>query len=281
MMRILKIFIVLSFALTLHSCVSYYETMMKSNDVDLKYKAAFQYFEKGKFKKAAEVFESLTLVTQGTPQEDTVNYYTGLSNYKFGDYVTAESNFAKFIEVFPRSPFSVEAQYLRIKCLYEGTFRYELDQTPTRKAMMIISEFMYDNPASDFYPVCQSMMKEFMERLDRKSFESAKLYYVMEDYKAAHYALKNVLKENAENQYRENVLYYTTMSSYKYALNSIKERQKDRYLTFIDDYYNFISEYPESSKKQELDGLFAKVQEYMNKHKTVTETTPAQNNVQE
>ncbi|MEF9932020.1 MAG: outer membrane protein assembly factor BamD, partial [Bacteroidales bacterium] len=71
MKHILKIGIILLVALTQFSCVNYYETLMKSNDVDLKYKAAFAYFEKGKFKKAAEVFENLTLATRGTPQEDT------------------------------------------------------------------------------------------------------------------------------------------------------------------------------------------------------------------
>lgn len=274
-MRFLKIFIVAVIALSQFSCKNYYETLMKSNDFDLKYKAAFQYFEKNKFKKASEIFESLKLISQGTPQEDTVNYYMALSNYKFGDYVTAESNFATFIDVFPRSPFAEEAQYLRIKCLYESTYRYELDQTPTRKAMTIISEFMYENPGSEFYPECQAMMKEFMERLDRKSYESAKLYYTMEDYKAAHYALKNVLKENADNQYREDVLYYAALSSYKYAFNSVKNKQRERYLTFIDDYYNFISEYPESPKKKELDGLFTKAQEQIGKRKNATETTAA------
>lgn len=280
MMRFLKILIVLTVASMTFACTGYYDTLMRSNDFDLKYKAAFKYFDKKKFKKAAEIFESLKLISQGTPQEDTVNYYMALSNYNFGDYVTAESNFATFIDVYPRSPFTEEGEYLRIKCLYEATYRFELDQTPTRKAMTIITEFMYDNPGSKFYPECQAMMKEFMERLDRKSFESAKLYYVMEDYKAAHYAFKTVLKENSENQYREDILYYTALSSYKYALNSIRNKQKDRYLTFIDDYYNFISEYPESEKKKELDGLFTKSQEYLGKHKNTTETAAAPQNVE-
>ncbi len=275
MMRFLKISVVLTVAFLQFSCTSYYDTLLKSDDVDLKYKAAFKYFDKGKYKKAADLFENLKLVTQGTPQEDTVNYYLALSNYRYGDYINAEPNFASFITVFPRSPFAEEAQFYRIKCLYESTYRYELDQMPTKKAMTIIGEFMYDNPGSSFYPECQAMMKEFMERLDRKSFESAKLYYTMEDYKAAHYALKNVLKENADNQYREDVLYYTALSSYKYAFNSVKYKQKDRYLTFIDDYYNFISEYPESQKKKELDGLFSKAQGYLGKNKKATESDTA------
>ena len=251
----------------LFSCATYYEQVLKSNDVDVKYKAAFMYFNEGKFGKAQEVFESLKLVTQGTPQEDTVNFYLGLSNYEYGDYVTAEANFANFIDVYPRSPFAEKAEYLRIECLYDASYRYELDQTPTYKAMQIIGEFMYDNPNSEYYAACEAMMLDFRERLDKKSFESAKLYYVMEDYKASRYALRNVLKENADNQYREDVLYYIALSSYKYAFNSITSKQKARYLDFVDDYYNFVSEYQESNYKKELDGLFEKSQNYLEKNK--------------
>ena len=115
---------------------------------------------------------------------------------------------------------------------------------------------MYEHPASQYYDDCKAMIDEFKERLDKKSFESAKLYYTIEDYQAAHYALKNVLKDNADNIYREDVLYYTALASYKYALNSVTGKQKERYLTFIDDYYNFIGEYPESSRRPELDNYY-------------------------
>ena len=259
-MQLRRILAVVLLALVQVSCSSKYEKVMKSQDVDYKYKAAFEYFNQGKFKKAADVFDHLNLLVQGLPQEDTVSFYHGLSNFKYGDYETAEAALAKFIDVYPRSVFSVEAKYLRIKCLFDETLRYELDQTPTRKAMKVISEFMYENPESEYYPVCKDMMDELMERLERKSLESAKIYYTMEDYQAARYALKNVLKENADNRYREDVLYYTALASYKYALNSIKEKQKERYLDFIDDYYNFISEYPDSKHKKELDELYAKVE---------------------
>ena len=82
----------------------------------------------------------------------------------------------------------------------------------------------------------------------------------MEDYKAARVKLRNVLKANSDNVYREDILYYTAMSSYHYARLSVQSKQKERYLTFIDDYLNFAGEYPESKYKSELDGLYRKVQ---------------------
>ena len=126
--------------------------------------------------------------------------------------------------------------------------------------------FKVENPDSKLIPEVDVMLDELNDRLELKAYKGAHLYYHMEDYLAAHYALKNVLKENAENRYREDILYYTAMSAYKYANMSVASKQRERYLTFVDDYFNIISEYPETHYRKELDGLYAKAQEYLNKH---------------
>ena len=112
------------------------------------------------------------------------------------------------------------------------------------------------------------MLVDLQDRVDRKSFESAKLYYTIMDYKAATYALKNVLKENADNSYREDVMYYIVAANYHYAMNSVKERQRERFLTLVDEYYNFISEFPESRYRKELDDMFNQSQPYIKKAET-------------
>ncbi len=247
-----------AFAL-LPSCKSQYDIVLESSDVDLKYKAAFDYFNKGKYTRAASLFESLALLTNGTERDDTVRYYWGLSNYSNKDYYTAETNFTQFLSSCPNSPFSESAEFLRIDCLYKATLRYELDQTPTYTAMNAISEYLIDHPQGANAEVCRHMLQELGERLDRKAYENAKLYFRMEDYKAARVALKNVLKEDADNIYREDILYYAAMASYKYADMSVKSKQKERYLVFVDDYLNFIGEYPDSPYRKELDSLYGKV----------------------
>lgn len=242
------------------SCKSQYELLLNSNDVDAKYKAAFEYFNNKKYSKAASLFESLSVLTEGTEKDDTVKYYWGLSNYNGKDYYTAETNFEKFIEIYPRSPFASEARYLRLDCLYKQTLRYELDQTPTYKAMNAISEYIVDYPESERLASCRDMLTELGERLDRKAYEAAKLYYKMEDYLASRVAFRNVLKDDSENVFREDILYYTAMSSYKYALLSVPAKQKERYLVFIDDYLNFIGELPQSQYRKELDLVYRKAQ---------------------
>ena len=248
------------------SCKSQYEILLNSNDVDAKYKAAFDYFENKKYSKSAALFESLSMLTEGTEKDDTVKYYWGLSNYNAKDYYTAETNFESFVETYPRSPFASEARYLRLDCLYLQTLRYELDQTPTYKAMNAISEYIMDYPESENLESCRNMLVELGERLDKKAYESARLYYKMEDYLASRVAFRNVLKDDSDNIYREDILYYIAMSSYKYASLSVPQKQKERYLTFVDDYFNFVGEIPDSHYRKELDSVYAKVQKALGKN---------------
>ena len=260
-----RILFALLAVLAFSSCKSQYEILLNSNDVDAKYKAAFEYFNNKKYSKSAALFESLSMLTEGTEKDDTVKYYWGLSNYNAKDYYTAETNFDTFVTNYPRSPFAPEARYLRLDCLYLQTLRYELDQTPTYKAMNAISEYIIDYPQSDKIASCREMLIELGERLDKKAYEGAKLYYKMEDYLASRIAFRNVLKDDSENIYREDILYYIAMSSYKYAHNSIPSKQKERYLTFVDDYLNFIGELPESKYRKELDSVYKKAQKALGK----------------
>ena len=265
-MKLKHLFVVLAAVAALASCKSQYELLLNSNDADAKYEAAFNYYNEGKFSKAAALFESLSVLTNGTERDDTVRYYWGLSNYKFKDYYTAETNFEQFVDMYPRSPFTSEARFLRLDCLYRSTLRYELDQTPTYKAINSISEYILEFPATTHMRECRDMLVELNERLDKKAYESAKLYYKMEDYLASRVALRNVLKDDSENIYREDILYYIAMSSYKYADLSVPAKRKERFLTFIDDYYNFIGEIPDSHYRKELDSVYRKAQKALGRN---------------
>lgn len=266
-MKYIKLLIISALGISfLFSCKSQYETLLMSNDADAKYKVAFDYFNAGKYQKAAQMFESLAVLTNGTERDDTVQFYWGLSNYRYRDFFTAETNFAKFSMNFPISPFAADARFLRLDCLYRSTLRYELDQTPTYATLEEIAKFLKDYPNSPHVELCREMARELNARLDRKFYENARLYYRMEDYKASRVAFRNVLKDDADNIYREDILYYIAMSSYKYAKFSVKPKQKERYLIFIDDYLNFIGEIPESTYRRELDIMYRRAQRALGKY---------------
>ena len=251
------------------ACKSEYEVLLEGTDLEAKYAAAFDYFNQGKYAKSGQLFESLASVGTGTDRDDTVYYYWGLSNYRFKDYYTAEANFSSFIASHPFSPFAQDAQYYRIDCMYRETLRYELDQKPTNLAISAISQYLNDYPETPYRPICTNMLTELNGRLDRKAYENARLYYKMEDYRAASVALKNVLKDDSENIYREDILYYIAMSSYKFASMSVPEKQRERYMAFVDDYLNFVGEYEQSDYRRELDGLYRRAQRALGRQPAV------------
>jgi outer membrane protein assembly factor BamD len=216
------------------------------------------------------------VTTSGTERDDTIQFYWGLSNYRFKDFYTAETNFKDFIEKFPRSPFAEEAGFLRIDCLYNSSLRYELDQSSSVQTITAIGEYLTNYPQTQHLDACRDILAELGERMDRKAYEGAKLYYKMEDYMAARVALKNVLKDDADNKFREEILYYTAKSSYKYAQLSVPEKQKERYLAFIDDYLNFVGEYDTSVYKREMDILYKRAQRALGRNVTADEEDTGQ-----
>ena len=56
------------------SCKTQYEMLLNSNDADAKYELAFQLFNEGKYSKAGTMFESLSMLTNGTERDDTVRF---------------------------------------------------------------------------------------------------------------------------------------------------------------------------------------------------------------
>ena len=271
----INIGLALMLAASLAACKTQYELLLEGNDYDAKYAAAFDYFNQGKYSKASQLFESMAMLTNGTARDDTVQYYWGLSNYRYKDYYTAETNFANFLNHYPSSPFAPEAAFLRIDCLYRSTHRYELDQVPTYNAINVISQYLIENPNSTHSDICFKMLNELNARLDKKAYENARLYFRMEDYKASRVAFRNILRDDADNIYREQILYYIAKSSYKYAQLSVESKQKDRYMTFVDDYYNFIGENPDSPYKKELDVLYRKAQKALGRYSGTEEDLEA------
>ena len=64
-MKLRNIILAAMAIVALSSCKSQYEMLLTSNDADLKYEAAFDYFNEGKYSKAGSLFESLSVLTYG------------------------------------------------------------------------------------------------------------------------------------------------------------------------------------------------------------------------
>jgi outer membrane protein assembly factor BamD len=264
-MRNIHLFYFLLVVLLASSCTGKFEKLLKSNDSEQKYKAAMEYYGKEKYSKAISLFDAITLYYRGTPRDDSVNFYLAKSYFLDKDPYSASHYFNVFRQTFPRSQFTEEAGFLRCISLYETTYRPTLDPKPTTQALAAMNEFFYLYPASAWKAELQPLHDELSNRMDEKSFLSAKLYYTIENYKAAFTALKTVLKDNPNNRFREDMLYLIMSSSYMIAKNSVVSKQKDRYQTVIDEYYNVIGEYPDTKYRKEVNKMHQEALNFLEK----------------
>jgi len=243
----------------LSSC-SGYEKVLKSSDYNLKYKKAFEYYYKGDYNRASGIFEQIVTVFRSTSKSDSITFFQGMAAYKQRDYVTAQYYFSSFVQTFSYSQFAEEAEFLSAYCLYLDSPKASLDQESTYKGIESIQSFMRKYPSSKFYEQAKQCMIELQDKLVEKSYLSAKLYYNMGDIKlkSAIIALKSSLEEFPNTKYREEMMWLILDSNFKIAENSIESKKKDRYQSTVDEYYSFISEFPQSKWKDDAQKIYEK-----------------------
>ena len=254
-----------------------YNKILKSSNNELKYNAALKYFNKGDYARATPLFEALGMPFEGTQRQDTVNYYEAKGYYMLHDYDVADSYLSNFCRVFGRSKFAEEAYYLRAKNLYRMSFRSELDQANTARAIAAFNEFHSKYPDSEMGKDDKNHFVELQNRLDQKAYLSAKLYYQIDDYKAAIVALRNSVKDHPDSQYKEEQMFLILKSSYVYAKKSVRKRQAERYIAAIDEYYNFMSEFPASKYTKEAEIMYQEALSYTKKRGLSLESETPQN----
>jgi outer membrane protein assembly factor BamD len=121
-------------------------------------------------------------------------------------------------------------------------------------------------PESEQLSLFSDMTDDLTWRLHEKSFINAYTYYKIERYNSAIIAFRNALKQYPDSHRREDLMYYTVMSAYKYADNSAEDKQLDRFMEALDAYYTFVMEFPESKYKKEVDDVSEVAKRFIEKN---------------
>ncbi len=241
-----------------------YEKLLKSSDFNLKYEKAFYYYNKGDYTKALALFDQIAPSFRGTTRADSVYFYQAMVNFKLSDYILAGHYFKTFASTYGNSEFAEEATFYVAYCYYLSSPRPELDQTDTYNAIQALRLFLIKYPDSKRRDECAKMINEMRDKLVEKSYISAKLYFDLQDYKASIVALNNSLNDYPESKYREDILYLILRSNYMLASNSIAVKQKERYQATLDEYYSFISEFPDSKFRKDADKMYSDAAKALN-----------------
>jgi outer membrane protein assembly factor BamD len=239
-----------------------YNKLLKNPNPEKRYSAGLEYYNQKKYAKSTPLFESLNAIYNGQSRDDTVSFYIAKGYYLMSDYYSAESALEKFTRVYGRSNFAEEAYYMRAVNLYRLSSRASLDQRNTIDAITAFNVFNTKFPNSEHGKKDTDYLDELKGRLEEKSYMAAKLYFQIEDYKSAIVALRNSIREFPTSKHNEEQSFLMLKASYIYAKKSIRKMQPERYIATIDEYYNFISEYPDSKYKAEAESMYSESLHY-------------------
>ena len=243
--------VVVGFMLGLTSCDSY-DKLLKSTNTEQQYLAAMRYYGKGKYSKAKELLERVVPMARATQRADSVTYYLARCYFAEGDYSLAGYVYEQLITSYPRSPFVEEATFQTAYCNYLIAPRPALDQTYTEKAIEGFNNFKKTYPKSNRTGEADKYLRILYEKLLRKEYEAAKLYYKMDMYKSALVAFKHSLEKYPVSPYREDQYYLLVRCNYLYALNSIDSKRRERFQQTVDEALSYISEFPESKNAKDV-----------------------------
>lgn len=248
------IFIPLCAILLFGSCTEY-NKLLKSGTNEEKKEGALAYYKKGDYIKSITLMEDVLSFYKFTSEGENLYYTYCMANYKLEDYFLSGYYFKRFIRQYPTSKHAEEALFLTSLCSVHNSPEYSLDQTETYNALDQLQIFIDQYPNSSRVDTCNIIMDDLRAKLEFKQFEYAKLYYKTERYKSAVVALNQTLEKFPESRYKEEIYYLLVKSNFELAINSIESKKMGRLDETLKSYRTFVAEFPDSKKRQELEGL--------------------------
>ncbi len=210
------------------------------------YNKAIDYYNRGRDDKAIQIFENIRSFYQGTPKIDTIMFYTANSYYNNRNYFMSSDLYNEYRTSMGRGVFYAEANLYYALSLYRISPDPKLDQSYTTQAIAAFEDFLYHFPDHELEQECLKYLEELRARVYESELSIAQTYYDIRQYKSAIITLRNILKNNPNTPFRENVLFMIVQANYEYARSSIPDKRRERFFDTIDAYYNFASEYPQS-----------------------------------
>ncbi|MBS3992271.1 MAG: outer membrane protein assembly factor BamD [Bacteroidetes bacterium] len=249
----IKIVLLLVFV-TLSSC-SEYQKVLNKGSVEDRYKMATELYDAKKYSKTIPLFEKITPSYRDKPQMERIQFMVADAHYQIKDYNLAAYYFDKFTKNYPKSSKKEEAAFYAALSYYKQSPKYSLDQKETTQAIEALQNFINTYPASEYVVEANKLVKELTIKLEKKAFEIAKQYYLIEDYKAAIVAFDNLTSDYLGTIYREEAMFLRFKASNDLALKSVILKKEERINNAIKAHQKLKRNYPSSKYLEEANKM--------------------------
>ena len=222
------VFLLMMMTVLLSSCGEY-NKILKSTDYELKYSYAKKYFNAKQYSKSATLLDELVTIFKGTAYAEESLYLLAQSYYGQKDYQTASQYFETYYTTYPKGEFTELSRFYSGYGLYLDSY-----------------------PQSERAEEAQNIMFELQEKLAYKELMATRLYFNLGTYMGNNFqscviTAQNALKNYPYSKYREEFMFLIIRAKYELALVSVEEKLQGRYRDVVDEYYNYMNEYPEGN----------------------------------
>jgi outer membrane protein assembly factor BamD len=244
-----------------------FNRLIKSTDNEMKYEVAMDYFDRGDYNHALQLFDLLQASFRNTPRGEAITYRSAQCYYNQADYEIAAYYFSKFCQTYPFSKDAEKAAFMQAYCNYMTSPESGLDQTNTHTAIKQLQGFIERYPKSDSVARANQLIRNLNDKLEEKDYNMCRLFYRMENYSAAITSFENLLKRYPNTEHREEILFDMAKTYYDYAENSISEKQRERYESCIEQCNALTYLYPNSPYLRDAENISIKARKKLEKIK--------------
>ncbi len=228
-----------------------FRKIQKSTDWKVKYEAALDYYEEKDYYHANVLFEEIIPLIRGTEEAELANFYYAYTYFYQKQYLLSAHYFQSFYEIYGRSEYAMEAQYMRAYSLYLQSPEASLDQTSTYEAMTALQNFINKYPYEELAEKADTLINELRVKLETKAYEKVKLFFNLRrskygGYEAALTTADNFHDSYPDSKYNDEILYLEVMAAHEFATASIRARQEERFQDVITRYTRLVDNYPDS-----------------------------------
>lgn len=256
MLRVKKLLPIIISIFVLVGCKNEFEAIRLVNDVELRYQKAFEYYEKKDYQKAQYLLEDLIGVVRLTDKAEKVYFYYAYTHYHLNSFHFASYYFKQFYSTFPTSSYGEEALYMSAESHYRRSPNYKLSQEDTEKAIESFQLFANSFPNSPRVKSCNQRIDELRKKLERKAVEAAKDYYKRQHYRSAIHTFKALLTEYPDTKDIEYIRFMVVKSAFRYAQESILDKQIERFEETIGYYQQFLKKHRKSEYALEAKNIY-------------------------
>ena len=262
-----KYLIILTVMVLFASCGEY-DKLLKSRDPEVKYQAALRYFNEGQYVKSQTLLDDVAAYFKGSERSEDVLAYLARSYMGQKSYESATDYYQAYIRNYPKGKYAAEAYYQVGHCRYLDSPDARLDQQITKKAIEAFNVFVDLYPESPYAEQAYKEMSELYDKLALKELRNAELYYNLgtylgNNYESCEIVAKNALKNYPSNKYQEDFSWLILQAKYAQMINSFEEKKIERARDAQDEYYNFVTEFPNSKHRKDADKMILQIRKLL------------------